>query len=401
MTTSGQVLVINCGSSSVKFAIIVADSGAIVAEGVAERLFSDHSELRTAISEHSGQASALGDNAGHSEAMTAIVGFIQQAGLDQDIIAVGHRVVHGGEAFAESVIIDGDVRAAITAHQHLAPLHNPANLKGIEAAEAAFSNLPHVAVFDTAFHQTMPERAYLYALPHHLYTDYGVRRYGFHGSSHRYVSGEAANILQQPVAQTNVISAHLGNGCSICAVRGGKSVDTSMGLTPLEGLVMGTRSGDVDPSVPLFLEQQLGYNAEQVNDLYNKESGLLGLSGLSNDCRTLEEAALAGNTRAQLALDIFSYRLAKYVASYMVATAPLHALILTGGIGENSSYIREALLRLLEPLGYQLDHGANNHCRFGIAGQISAKDSPTVLVIPTNEEWVIAADAARLVATKN
>jgi acetate kinase len=401
MTVSGQVLVINCGSSSVKFALIVADSGAIVAEGVAERLFSEDSILRTTISEQSGQASALGDNAGHGEAMTAIVEFILQADLDHDIIAVGHRVVHGGEAFAQSVIIDSAVRSAISAHQHLAPLHNPANLKGIEAAEAAFPNFPHVAVFDTAFHQTMPERAYLYALPLKLYTDYGVRRYGFHGSSHRYVSGEAARTLQQPLDQTNVISAHLGNGCSICAIRGGKSVDTSMGLTPLEGLVMGTRSGDVDPSLPLFLEQQLGYTPEQVDDLYNKQSGLLGLSGLSNDCRTLEEAALAGNTKAQLALDIFCYRLAKYVASYMIATAPLHALVLTGGIGENSSYVRETLLRLLEPLGYRLDHGANNHCRFGVAGQISAKDSPTVLVIPTNEEWVIAADAARLAQAQN
>jgi acetate kinase len=401
MAMSGQVLVINCGSSSVKFAVIVADSGEIIAEGVAERLFSENSELRTTISEQSGKARALGDNAGHDDAMTAIVEFIQEAELDLGILAVGHRVVHGGEAFAKSVIINSEVRSAITAHQHLAPLHNPANLKGIEAAEAAFPNLPHVAVFDTAFHQTMPERAYLYALPHALYQDYGVRRYGFHGSSHLFVSGEAAHMLQQPVDQTNVISAHLGNGCSICAVRGGKSVDTSMGLTPLEGLVMGTRSGDVDPSLTLFLEQQLGYDAERVNALYNTESGLLGLSGLSNDCRTLEEAALAGNARAQLALDIFCYRLAKYVASYMVATAPLHALVLTGGIGENSSYIRESLLRLLEPLGYQLDHAANNHCRFGVAGQISAKDSPRVLVIPTNEEWVIAADAARLAKPKN
>lgn len=392
----GNVLVVNCGSSSVKFAVIVADRGDIVAEGAAERLFLPDSVLKASRNGEAGESTPLGDNADHRGAMRAIVEFIAHAGLNDAIVAVGHRVVHGGEAFAESVVIDSDVLAAITAHQHLAPLHNPANLRGIEAAQAAFPDLPNVAVFDTAFHQTMPEQAYLYPLPYALYTEHGIRRYGFHGSSHRFVSAEAAKMLERELGDTNVISAHLGNGCSICAIQGGRSVDTSMGLTPLEGLVMGTRSGDVDPSLPHYLEEQLGYTSQQVNDLYNKESGLLGLSGLSNDCRSLEEAASGGNPRAQLALDIFCYRLAKYVASYMVAAAPLHALILTGGIGENSAYVRESLLRLLEPLGYRLDHAANNHCRFGEAGNIAGKGSPPVLVIPTNEEWVIAADAARL-----
>ncbi|MEH6584197.1 MAG: acetate kinase [Halioglobus sp.] len=396
MKTQGQVLVINCGSSSVKFAIIIAETGTTIAEGIAERLFSSAAVFKPALGQHNEQKRQLQGNAAHSEAMQAIVQFIREQGLGDKLVAVGHRVVHGGEAFAESVRIDEAVLAAIAAHSHLAPLHNPANLKGIEAAMEAFPELPHIAVFDTAFHQSMPEQAFLYALPYELYSQHGIRRYGFHGSSHRYVSAEAAKILGKPLEDCNVISVHLGNGCSLCAVKNGKSVDTSMGLTPLEGLVMGTRCGDLDPSLSLHLEQQLGYSAQQVNDLYNKDSGLLGLSGISNDCRSLEKAAGEGNRRAQLALEIFCYRLAKYIAGYMVATHPLDALVLTGGIGENSTYIRETLLGLLLPLGYEVDPAANSQYRFGAAGSISTKDSRKVLVIPTNEEWVIAADAARL-----
>ncbi len=389
-------MVVNCGSSSVKFAVIVADNGAIVAEGAAERLFSSKSTLNGRIDGDATPVRPLGDNAGHGAAMAAIVDIIGGAGLADGIVAVGHRVAHGGEAFAESVIINASVLEAITANKHLAPLHNPANLEGIAAAQAAFPKLPHIAVFDTAFHQTMPEKAFLYALPYELYSEHGVRRYGFHGSSHRFVSTEAARMLKKAPDDSNFICVHLGNGCSICAVKGGQSADTSMGLTPLEGLVMGTRSGDLDPSLSQFLEQHMGYNAQEVNDLYNKKSGLLGISGISNDCRTLEKAALEGDRRAQLALDIFCYRLAKYIAGYMIVSFPLDALVLTGGIGENSAYIREAVLRLLEPLGYELDQTANEHCRFGVAGKISTAESHSVLVIPTNEEWVIARDAARL-----
>jgi acetate kinase len=392
----GKVLVINCGSSSVKFAVIIADNGHISAEGVAERLFSENPVLKSVFSKRGEQIQALANNAGHQEAIQAIVHLVMEGQLADTLIAVGHRVVHGGEAFAESVIIDAEVVAAIAAHQHLAPLHKPANLQGIAAARSAFPGLPHIAVFDTAFHLTMPERAFLYALPYQLYAEHGIRRYGFHGSSHRYVSAEAASMLGKEPENCNVICAHLGNGCSICAVQAGKSVDTSMGLTPLEGLVMGTRSGDLDPSLSHFLEQRLNYTSGQINELYNSQSGLLGLSGISNDCRSLEEAAAGGNQRAQLALDIFCYRLAKYVAGYMVASYPLDALVLTGGIGENSAYIRRRLLELLAPLGYELDSAANERCRFGVAGDIGGAGSHPVLVIPTNEEWVIAADAARL-----
>jgi acetate kinase len=392
----GNVLVINCGSSSIKFVVLQPDTGNVVAHGVAERLLSQNSNLKFFGEATPEQTLQLANNTDHHSAMLAIVDLIQQTQLDETMIAVGHRVVHGGEVFSESVLIDEEVLAAIAAHQHLAPLHNPANLQGIAAAKAAFPVIPHVAVFDTAFHQSMPETAYLYALPYELYSDHGVRRYGFHGSSHRYVTGEAANMLGRAAQDCNFISAHLGNGCSLCAVVAGKSVDTSMGFTPLEGLTMGTRSGDLDPSLTAFLEDHLGYTGQQVNTLYNKDSGLLGISGLSNDCRTLEQAAAKGNSRAQLALDIFGYRLAKYIASYTVAAYPLDALILTGGIGENSTYLRAKLLQLLHPLGYRLDAGANESCTSGAAGRIHQEDSPAVLVIPTNEEWVIASDAARI-----
>ncbi|MEH6593693.1 MAG: acetate/propionate family kinase, partial [Halioglobus sp.] len=274
MKIQNQVLVINCGSSSVKFAVIIADTGATIAEGIAERLFSNAAVFKPTLGQHHEPKRQLQGNAAHGEGMQAIVQFIREQGLDDKLVAVGHRVVHGGEAFAESVRIDEEVLAAIDAHRHLAPLHNPANLKGIEAAREAFPELPHIAVFDTAFHQSMPKQAFLYALPYQLYSQHGIRRYGFHGSSHRYVSAEAAKMLGKPVEDCNVISVHLGNGCSLCAVKNGKSVDTSMGLTPLEGLVMGTRCGDLDPSLSLHLEQQLGYSAQQVNDLYNKDSGL-------------------------------------------------------------------------------------------------------------------------------
>lgn len=392
----GNVLVVNCGSSSVKFAVMKPECGTVVAQGVAERLLSQNSNLKFIGEGATEQTVPLGNDANHHTAILAIVDLVKQAQLDETIIAIGHRVVHGGEAFAESVLIDEAVLEAIAAHQHLAPLHNPVNLQGITAAKTAFPALPHIAVFDTAFHQSMPETAYLYALPYELYIDHGVRRYGFHGSSHRYVTGEAANMLGKVAQDCNFISAHLGNGCSLCAVVAGKSVDTSMGLTPLEGLTMGTRSGDLDPSLTPFLEDHLGYTGKQVNTLYNKDSGLLGISGLSNDCRTLERAAAEGNTRAQLALDIFCYRLAKYIASYTIAAYPLDALILTGGIGENSVFMRAKLLQLLQPLGYRLDPDANKNLSSGTAGHIHQENSPPVLVIPTNEEWVIAADAARI-----
>ena len=322
---------------------------------------------------------------------------IKDHNLDEQLVAVGHRVVHGGEHFTQSVLIDEHVIAGIKQAATLAPLHGHANLLGISSAQASFKNLPQVAVFDTAFHQTMDEVAYLYALPYQLYKDFGVRRYGFHGTSHFYVAGQTAKMLSIPVEESNFISAHLGNGCSVCAIKNGKSVDTSMGLTPLEGLVMGTRCGDIDPGLFNFLTTQLDYTAQQIDDLLNQKSGLLGISELSNDCRTIEEAAIAGNSQAMLALNMFCYRLAKQIAAYMVPMQKLDALIFTGGIGENSDIIREKVLTQLAFLGINLDPQANLDARFGQAGLISAANSTSkAVVMPTNEEWVIALDAANI-----
>ena len=269
---------------------------------------------------------------------------------------------------------------------------------GISSAQDSFKGLPQIAVFDTAFHQTMDKVAYLYALPYNLYTEFGVRRYGFHGTSHFYVAGQTAKLLNQPIEKSNFISAHLGNGCSVCAIKNGKSVDTSMGLTPLEGLVMGTRSGDIDPGLFNFLTTQLDYSAQQIDDLLNKKSGLLGISELSNDCRTIEEAALAGNQQAALALEMFCYRLSKQIASYMVPLQRLDALIFTGGIGENSDIIRKKVITQLGFLGMECDTQANLDARFGQQGVISTEQSRIkTVVMPTNEEWVIALDSANIV----
>ena len=274
-------------------------------------------------------------------------------------------------------------------------LHNPANLLGIRAALKGFPHLPQVAVFDTAFHQTIKEHAYLYALPYHLYREHSLRRYGFHGTSHYYVSREAARMLNKPLSETHLITIHLGNGCSIAAVKGGESVDTSMGLTPLEGLVMGTRSGDVDPGLILYLCSELNYSQAELDELLNKKSGLLGLSELSSDCRTLIEAADARNGQARLALEVFCYRLAKYIASYFVALDFIDAIVFTGGIGENSEYIRRLVINKMKILGLTLDQDKNLQARFGRAGCITSSKLKA-LVIPTNEEQVIAEDSYRL-----
>ena len=324
------------------------------------------------------------------------MGFIQEQGFDESLLAVGHRVVHGGEDFAESVLLSGEVLQAIRDVAHLAPLHNPANITGIEAALTAFPALPQAAVFDTAFHQTMPAHAYLYALPRSLYEDHGIRRYGMHGTSHQYVAGQAAELLGRELEHSNLITAHLGNGASVAAILGGRSVDTSMGLTPLEGLIMGTRTGDLDPSISHYLVTQLDYSLEQVEELFNTQSGLLGISELSNDVRSLEEAAAEGHAGAALALDMFCYRLAKYVGAYTAVLGRVDALVLTGGVGENSAGVRSGLIQRLGGLGYELDPRANLAMRFGQEGLISTPGSATTLVVPTNEEWVIARDAARL-----
>jgi acetate kinase len=311
-------------------------------------------------------------------------------------IAIGHRVVHGGEKFKQAALVDETVLAAIEEYASMAPLHNMANLKGITTAQEAYPNLPHVAVFDTSFFQTMPKKAFVYALPMPLYKEHGIRRYGFHGTSHKFILDSTAAQLNKSVEDTSIISAHLGNGCSVSAIEKGQAVDTSLGFTPLEGLVMGTRCGDLDPSLPGTLQQKLGKTAEEINDLLNKQSGLLGISELSNDCRTLEEAALNGHEGALLAIEIFCYRLAKYISGYMIAVPTLDAIVFTGGIGENSSLIRETTMGYFKHFGVAIDEQRNLDARFGNAGEISAPSSSTkVLVVPTNEEWVIAAQAAQ------
>ena len=394
---SQHVLVLNCGSSSLKFAIIDANDGHEIISGLAERLGDKSPSIKYKFN-GTKTVIDLAANQAHAEAINTLVSLIKDHNLDEQLIAVGHRVVHGGEHFTRSVLIDEKVIAGITQSATLAPLHGNANLLGISSAQASFEGLPQVAVFDTAFHQTMNEVAFLYALPYKLYTEFGVRRYGFHGTSHFYVAGQTAKLLQQPIEQSNFISAHLGNGCSVCAIKNGKSVDTSMGLTPLEGLIMGTRSGDIDPGLFNFLTTQLDYTAQQIDNLLNQKSGLLGISELSNDCRTIEEAAMVGNKKAILAIEMFCYRLSKQIAAYMVPLQRLDAVIFTGGIGENSDIIREKVITQLAFLGINCNPQANLNARFGQEGVISCKNSHVkAVVMPTNEEWVIALDAANIV----
>lgn len=399
MSSSSLVLILNSGSSSLKFAVLDPESGQESLSGIGDALGSAEPSLEW---KYGGQERSrqLASGAGHGEVIDFLVADLLGSlpKVKRQLVAIGHRIVHGGEYFSKSVLIDREVIDAIEECASLAPLHNPPGLLGIRAALEAFPQLPQAAVFDTAFHQTLPEHAYLYALPYSLYREQRLRRYGMHGSSHRFVSGRAAQLLGKPLEETNTISAHLGNGASVAAIKGGVSVDTSMGLTPLEGLVMGTRSGDVDAGLLIHLGESLGYSIDGIKQLLNRESGLLGVSGLSNDCRELEQAAADGHRGAQLALEIFCYRLAKYIAAYTVPLRRVNAVVFTGGIGENSSSVRERVLHWLGALGYRLDAKLNGQMRFGAEGAITGPGSPTTLVIPTNEEWVIARDAAELVA---
>ncbi|KZN36476.1 acetate kinase [Pseudoalteromonas luteoviolacea S2607] len=394
--SSSHVLVLNCGSSSLKFAIIDSSSAQEHLSGLAERLGESSPQIKYKFNGEK-HVVALASGDAHEIAINKLVELVKTLKLDQQLVAVGHRVVHGGEHFTHSALITDSVLEAIKQTATLAPLHNPANLLGIEAASEAFATLPQVAVFDTAFHQTMDPTAFLYALPYELYKKHSIRRYGFHGTSHYYVSARAIDLLELDGNPSKIVTAHLGNGCSVCAVKDGKSVDTSMGLTPLEGLVMGTRSGDIDPGLFAYLVNQLDYTASQIDTLLNKESGLLGISELSNDCRTIEESAADGHAQAQLALDIFCYRLAKQIASFAVPLGGIDALVFTGGIGENSDVIRANVVKQLEFLGFTLSDEQNLAARFGNEGVITELSaSPKAMVIPTNEELVIAQDAAKL-----
>jgi acetate kinase len=393
---SWQTLVINSGSSSLKFALIEAGSGRITRQGLAERLGTEVARLRThAIDGDGAETSAEKPmpGAGHAEALEEILAHL---GARQPN-AVGHRVVHGGESFKGSVVLDDGAVERIRACNDLAPLHNPANLLGIEIARRKFPALGQVAVFDTAFHQTLPPRAFMYAVPYDLYERHRVRRYGFHGTSHAFVAGEAALRIGKPLEELQLVTAHLGNGCSACAIKGGRSADTTMGLTPLEGVVMGTRSGDVDPNLHQFLADQTGRSLSQITDLLNRESGLLGLSGASNDMRTLLQARDRGDARAALAIDVFCYRLAKALLGLCAALERIDALVFTGGIGEHAAAIRAETLAQLRVLGPTIDPVRNAAHGAATGGRITADGSPLLcLVIPTNEELVIARETARL-----
>lgn len=393
---SKLILVLNCGSSSLKGAVLNIENGDVLLSCLGEKMGLADAYITFKINGQKEKV-ALTDQPNHTGAVGAMLDKLKAMGLDSQISAIGHRVVSGGELYSESVLVNDDVIAAIEKCIPLAPLHNPANLLGIRAAQDIFKGLPNVAVFDTAFHQTMPEHAYTYAVPRKLYREFGLRRYGFHGTSYRFVSEETARFLGKDVNNLRLVVAHLGNGASVAAIKNGKSVDTSMGITPLEGLVMGTRSGDIDPSVYEFLADNLNLSVKEITNLLNKQSGLLGISELSSDCRTIEEESLNGHEGAILALEIFSYRLAKYIASMAVAAGGIDALAFTGGIGENSDIIRAKVLNYCAFLGFKLDEQANLAARFGKDGAITTADSPVVsVVIPTNEELMIAQDTARL-----
>jgi acetate kinase len=382
-----NILVLNSGSSSLKFSLIDGQSFDEKLSGLADRLGQETATLTFKTNGQKLEKSLA--PATHKQAVAEIFSYLAGEGLQDALAGIGHRVVHGGEQFKTSTIIDDAVLAAIEACVPFAPLHNPANLTGIKGAREVAPHLPQVAVFDTAFHQTIPPNAYHYAVPMDWYRKLGVRRYGFHGTSHEYVTRQAAAMLGLPVDNSCFISAHLGNGASATAVLNGKSVDTTMGFTPLEGLVMGTRSGDIDPGLPPYIAQMLGLSAGEVVNLLNKKSGLLGLSELSNDMRTLRQAAAAGHSGAQLAIEVFVFRLARAIGALSVSLPRLDALIFTGGIGENAPDIRLKVLQQLRIMGFAVDESANTLATGGQSGVITRPQGPVAMVVNTNEELMI------------
>lgn len=393
-----KVLVINAGSSSIKYQLFDMPGWNILAKGMVERIGQANATLvhKYKNESHMTQVEALD----HEAAMIVILSTLTDetigvVGDINEIQAAGHRVVHGGEEFSGSVLIDEQVLASIDRFADLAPLHNPPNLTGIRAAMAALPNAVQVACFDTAFHTTLPKTAYLYGLPYDIYEKYRVRRYGFHGTSHRYVARRCAKLMGMDKTQANIITVHLGNGCSVAAVKEGRSVDTSMGLTPLEGLVMGTRCGDIDPAILFYLSNK-GYNLQQLNDMCNKQSGLLGISGISNDMRNLKELVAEGNEQAKLAVDIFCYRITKYIGSYTAVLGRLDAVVFTGGIGENNPDLRAQICGDQIQIGIDID-AERNKAKSPDDRLISTESSRVkVFVIPTDEEASIAGDTYEL-----
>ncbi|HIF9400989.1 TPA: acetate/propionate family kinase [Photobacterium damselae] len=393
--SNSLVLVINSGSSSLKFALIDTVTGDAMLNGLGECFFLPEAVVSWKVNGEKHEYKLSGLENHHQQAIDRIVALVDELGLKEDIVAIGHRVVHGGTKFSHTVKVDEQVMADIEALSDLAPLHNPAHVIGMRAAAKAFPSLSQYAVFDTAFHQTMPEKAFTYAISKEVSKEYDIRRYGAHGTSHYYVTREAAKVVNKPVEASSFISVHLGNGASVCVVKNGESIDTSMGFTPLAGLMMGTRCGDIDPSVLEYLLKK-GWTPEQLHDLLVKKSGFLGVSGITSDCRGIIEAMEQGNHDAKLAFEVFTYRAAKYIASYMVALDELDGIIFTGGIGENSMPVRSEILRLLKIFGYREDEQANADARFGNSGVITQANTPLAMVIPTNEEWVIANESMAL-----
>ncbi len=389
-----KILVINCGSSSLKYEVYQMPAQKSLGKGLVDRIGIDDGSIS-----HDGVNGTYDrqtDIPNHTRAMELVIEALTDShngivsSLDE-VAGVGHRVVHGGEAYSASVVIDEQVEAAIEDNIELAPIHNPANLTGIREARAVLPRQKHVAVFDTAFHQTIPPAAYLYGLPRELYEKYRIRRYGFHGTSHRYVATKAVELLKRSCDNTNLITCHLGNGCSATAIKNGRSIDTSMGFTPLEGLVMGTRSGDIDPAIIFFLLER-GMSADELNTMLNKESGMKGLSGISNDLRDVEEAAELGDRNAADALDVYAHKVRQYIGAYAAEIVKVDALVFTGGVGEHGTRMRERICRRLENLGIVMDYRKNleNGARRGV---ISMDYSPTTIVVqPTNEELQIAID---------
>jgi len=399
-----KILVINSGSSSIKYQVLDMKSESVLASGLVERIGEPVGNLVTKFHPDTDRENKVTRElqiADHKQGMLAAISLLtdSEVGVIEDaseIGAVGHRVVHGGEDFHQPTIITPEVLEAITANVPLAPLHNPANLDGIMVAMDIFADVAQVAVFDTAFHQTMPERAYMYALPYEYYTEDRVRRYGFHGTSHKFVATETAKLLGKPLAECNLITVHLGNGCSMTAIENGQSIDTSLGMTPLEGLVMGTRSGDVDPAIHTFLHRNRGMSLDEIDAVLNKESGLKGLCGM-NDMRDIHDAIAAGNKQAKIALDVQTYRNRKYIGAYLAVLGRVDAIVFTAGIGENDPDVRELTLQGMDVFGIKLDLKVNDQ-RVKKPTCISTEESTIpVFVLPTNEELAIARETLQIV----
>ncbi|MCP4049214.1 MAG: acetate kinase [bacterium] len=402
-----KILALNCGSSSVKYQLFDWDKMIVIAKGIIERIGIGESFIVHQTPQNNGKFKQEHECPDHEAAIHLIIKTLTNGDTSvlkniQEISAVGHRVVHGGEKFTHSELINDDVIKTIEEVSDLAPLHNPANLTGIRAAQHTLPNSPHIAVFDTAFHQSMPKHAYLYPLPYDWYKDHSIRRYGFHGTSHLYVSKRAAALLGKDANKCNIITLHIGNGVSCCAVKNGKSIDTSMGLTPLEGAVMGTRCGDIDPAIPLFMQEKLNISTQDMNNILNKKSGVLGITRKFADRRDIEDGAKEGDSKCSLAIDIESYRLRKYIGAYTAVLGRVDAIVFTAGVGENGPIIRKKTLQDLEDIGIVIDYDINGktYSKNGETELSKPESKIKVFMIPTNEELVFVEDVVAILQNK-